>query len=186
MLLFINACMRGAEISRTFKLCHAFLQNRQFEEIDLTKNAPAFLTGEDIITRDELIDNNKLHSPTLSHAVQFSAAEEILIGAPYWDLSFPAALKAYIENVAVRNITFKTTPTGTAGLCRAKKLTYITTVGGYIGNTAQADHGTEYFRSLCKFFGIAEFQAFCAEGLDIATNDTEAIMEQKIQEIRTN
>ena len=33
-------------------------------------------------------------------------ADEIVIGAPYWDLSFPAALKVYIEHVSVCDIAF--------------------------------------------------------------------------------
>lgn len=58
----------------------------------------------------------------------FAEADEIVIGAPYWDLSFPAALKIYIEHAAVMGVTFHYTEEGRCeGLCRAKHLTYITT-----------------------------------------------------------
>lgn len=172
-ILFVNACMRGAEISRTHRLCRVFLKERAVEEIDLTKKIPPCLDGAAIIMRNKLIDSGKTDDEMFRHANQFAQAEEILIGAPYWDLSFPAALKTYVENIAVRNITFKTTPTGMTGICRAKKLTYITTAGGYIKN---ADYGTEYFRGMCEFFGIPQFESFCAEGLDIETNASEAII----------
>jgi len=178
LILFINACMRGAEISRTYKLCLDFLNGRENTVIDLSKASPSYYTAEAIIERDRIIDSGNLS--LLQDAQKFAAAEEILIGAPYWDLSFPAALKCYIEHICVRNVTFKATPTGTVGLCRAKRLTYITTAGGYIGEN---DHGTEYFRGLCKFFNIPEFQSFRAEGLDIEDNDTEAIMEQTTKKI---
>ena len=32
------------------------------------------------------------------------------IGAPYWDLSFPAALKIWVEHMYVRNLTFRYDP----------------------------------------------------------------------------
>jgi FMN-dependent NADH-azoreductase len=164
MLLFVNACMRGAEISRTHKLCREFLRGREFEEVDLTKKIPPCLDGDAIKNRDALIDSGDLNHDAFALARQFARAEEILIGAPYWDLSFPAALKAYVENICVRNITFKTTATGVAGICRAKKLTYISTAGGFIKN---ANFGADYFRALCGFFGIPNFENFFNDALDI-------------------
>jgi len=174
-ILFVNACMRGSEISRTHKLCRSYLKENTFEEVDLTKNILACLDGEAIINRDKLIDSGKTDDEIFRYAWQFAQAEKIIIGAPYWDLSFPAALKTYVEHVFVRGITFKNTPTGIEGLCRAKKLIYITTAGGYIKN---ANHGAEYFRSLCEFFGIPQFETFHAEGLDIETNNPNDIMKE--------
>ena len=56
-------------------------------------------------------------------ARQFAAADQIVIAAPYWDLSFPAALKQYFEQINVLGITFAYTPEGVPkGLCRARKL----------------------------------------------------------------
>jgi len=170
--------MRGAEVSRTHKLCRAFLDGREFTQVDLTKEIPSCLSGEEILRRDELIDSGK---KDFKLATQFAKAEEILVGAPYWDLSFPAALKAYIEQVSIREITFKNTATGVAGLCNAKKLIYITTVGGYINE--QGDFGTDYMRGLCKFFGIPKFETFRAEGLDIETNNAEDIIREAMKRL---
>ena len=39
-------------------------------------------------------------------------ADEIVIGAPYWDLSFPAALKTYLEHCCVCDVTFHYTQEG--------------------------------------------------------------------------
>ncbi|MGN0989033.1 MAG: NAD(P)H-dependent oxidoreductase [Eubacteriales bacterium] len=34
-----------------------------------------------------------------SYAKQFESVDVIVIFAPYWNLSFPASLKTYIENI---------------------------------------------------------------------------------------
>ena len=179
-LLFINACMRGPDLSRTLRLCRVFLeaykaQGHAFslEELDLAKEMLAAYDIDALIRRDALIDAGKTDDPIFDHARQLANADKILVGAPYWDLSFPAALKNYVEHVSVRNITFRNTATGVLGLCKAKKLLYITTAGGYIEDL---DLGSDYFQGLCKFYGITQYESLRTEGLDIETNDPEAIM----------
>ena len=47
----------------------------------------------------------------------------IVIGAPFWDLSFPAILKIFIENIYVTGLVTKFGENGKpVGLCKAKKL----------------------------------------------------------------
>ena len=172
--------MRGPDLSRTLALCRTFLEEykargRDFslEEVDLAKELPPAYDIDALIRRDTLIDAGKTDDPIFYHARQIAGADKILVGAPYWDLSFPAALKNYVEHVSVRNITFRNTATGVLGLCKATKLLYITTAGGYIEDL---DLGSDYFRGLCKFYGIAQYESLRTEGLDIETNDPEAIM----------
>ena len=180
-LLFINACVRGPEISRTYRLCRVFLDEYAAirpgiapEEVDLTKELLPCYDGAAVNRREKMIDDSKTDDAIFRYANQFALADKIVVGAPYWDLSFPAVLKAYVENICVRNVTFCNTPTGVAGLCRAEKLVYITTVGGYAG---KFDLGTEYFKGICDMLGIKQFESICAEGLDIETNDPLRIME---------
>ncbi|MCL1842489.1 MAG: NAD(P)H-dependent oxidoreductase [Defluviitaleaceae bacterium] len=187
-ILFVDACMRGSEISRTHRLCREYLKNYasvqpifKLDAVDLTKKIPSCYNSGALKNRENLLAEGKTDSATFLQARQFAQADRIIVGAPYWDLSFPAALKAYVENIAVRNITFKQTVAGMEGICRAKKLVYITTAGGYIAK--KADFGTEYFRGLCEFFGIPQFESFRAEGLDIETNDPEIIMHNTFREI---
>ena len=187
-LLFINACMRGPALSRTDSLCRIFLEEYkaaghdfELEEVDLSAEIPPCFDMEALIRRDRLIDADKTDDAIFYHARQLANADKILVGAPYWDLSFPAALKAYVEHVSVRNITFRNTPTGVSGLCKAKKLLYITTAGGYI---EAFDLGSEYFRGLCTFYGIGQFESLRVEGLDIETNDPAAIMTDATQKVK--
>ena len=39
-------------------------------------------------------------------AKQLISADHVVIGAPYWDLSFPARLKIYLERCSVDKLTF--------------------------------------------------------------------------------
>ena len=73
--------------------------------------------------------------PIFEYAKQMAQADEIVIGTPYWDLSFPAALKTYLEYCCVCDITFHYTNEGRPeGLCKSKTMTYITTSGGFIAD----------------------------------------------------
>ena len=98
-----------------------------------------------------------------------------MIAAPYWDLSFPAALKQYIEQITVSGITFTYSDEGTpVGLCKAEKLFYVTTSGGPMFSE---EFGYGYIKSLAgTFYGITETKMFRAENLDIIGADIGGIL----------
>ena len=85
---------------------------------------------------------------------QFAGADEIVIAAPYWDLSFPSILKVYLEQICITGITFQYTPEGIPeGLCRARHIIYVTTAGGPV----YQNMGFDYVKALSDaFFGIHE------------------------------
>ena len=61
------------------------------------------------------------------------------------------------------------------GLCKGKKLVYITTAGGKIFH----NFGYDYISALAKnFYGIKKVQLFQAEGLDIYGADIASIMDK--------
>ena len=115
--------------------------------------------------RDRLIASGAFDDPMFAIARQFAAADEIVIAALYWDLSFPAALKQYFEQINVRGITFVYTAEGIPrGLCRARKLYYITTAGG---NYVPEEFGFGYIKALAEsYYGIPETELIQATGLD--------------------
>ena len=114
-------------------------------------------------------------------ARQFSEADVIVLAAPYWDLMFPAKVRAYLEEVTVAGITFQYNEDGIPqGLCKAKRLIYVTTAGGPI----IYNFGFEYVKALAQgFFGISDVRMFKAEGLDIQGADVNQIMERAKNEI---
>ena len=176
-ILFINACVRGE--SRTKKLAEKLLEklNRPVEEVRLEEiNFP--IVDEDFLNmRDRLISEGSLDSPVFDLARQFSEAETIVIAAPYWDLSFPAALKQYFEQVNVVGITFRYTEEGIPeGLCKADRIFYVSTAGGIYVPT---EFGFGYVKALAQgYYGIGDVRLIEAVGLDIYEADIEAILEE--------
>jgi len=177
-VLFVNACIR--EQSRTKILADIILKKIGGEvvEINLNKVMPKPFNSTMLKKRTLLIQQGAFENPIFSYAKQFAAADIIVVAAPFWDFSFPALLKTYIEHVNVSGIVFKYTSQGIQGLCKAQKLYYITTMGGY--NTT--DFGYGYIKALCnELYKIKDVQLIKAEGLDIVGNNVENIL-QKAQE----
>ena len=175
MILFINACVRKE--SRTKKLADCLLSKRQEPVEEVRLDTVVFpVTDENFLRRrDQLILAHDFGDSLFGFARQFAEADEIVIAAPFWDLSFPAALKQYFEQINVLGITFRYTPDGIPqGLCRAKRLTYITTAGG---NFFPEEYGFGYVKALAQnFYGIRNINLIKAIGLDIDGADVNAII----------
>lgn len=182
-VLLVDCCVRG-EQSRTARLARAFVSALDPERYHVTAVDPAKeglrpLTGETLRARDELLARGALDHPSLGFARQFAAADEVAVAAPFWDLSFPAILKVYLENVCVSGITFETGEDGLRGMCRGKHLVFLTTRGGaYDGMPwAHLEQGSRTMRAMSEFFGFEEYVCLAAEGLDMAP-DPEPLLRQ--------
>ena len=174
-ILFINACVRTE--SRTRQLTEKLLLklNRPYEEVRLQEIAFPLVDEDFLNMRDRLIAERDFENPLFDLARQFSESEIIVIAAPYWDLSFPAALKQYFEQINVVGITFKYTEDGIpVGLCKARRLYYVTTAGG---SYVPEEFGFGYIKALSQgFYGIQEVRKIEAAGLDLVGADVSAIM----------
>ena len=175
MVVFVNACVRAA--SRTKRIANVLLArlNDETEEVKLSE-FPFPTTDEAFLRqRDSLIAQGKFDAPMFSLARQFAEADTVVIAAPFWDLSFPAALKQYIEQINVVGITFRYTKEGIPqGMCRARKLYYVTTAGG---NYVPEAFGFGYIKALAEgFYGIPDVRLIQAAGLDIDGADGEGIL----------
>lgn len=172
--LFVNACLRG-EQSRTLALCERYLEGvPNVREVNLAQVRPEPLYADQVAYRASLQEAGDFDDPIFDLAKEFAAADEIVIGAPYWDLSFPAALKVYIERVSVMDITFHYTEQGLCeGLCNARRLTYITSCGGSV---EPLNLGYDYFCGIARMFGIDQVGFAAAEMLDVVGIDIEAQM----------
>lgn len=183
--LYIDCCIRGQQ-SRTKKLAEAFLfAYAAREDVSITRLT---LMDEPIIPfqdgffwqREGLIEQNELNHPRFRYAHQFQQADRVIIAAPFWDLSFPALLKVYIENVNVQGITFDCNEkNGCFGICRASKMLFFTTRGGALEGNPM-DNGTKYLADMAKFFGIPSFDHIAADGLDLGLEPVEDILNRAI------
>ena len=181
MILYVNACVRRE--SRTDFIARALLKKLggEFTELKLSELAPEPLSFETLNKRTELIEKGDYSDPMFGLAKQFRDADTILIAAPFWDMSFPSVLKAYLENIYVTGIVSEYGADGMPhGLCNAKKLYYVTTAGGpYI-----PDFSYDYIRSLSvTCFGIPDTDLIKAEMLDVYGYDAEEIVKNVISKL---
>lgn len=166
-ILFINACVR--KNSRTLLLAKRELEKFDAEEneiieINLENEGLSPLNREALSRRDELLAEGAYDAPMLRYATEFASADKIVIAAPFWDLSFPALLKIYFEQITVVGVTFEYQNGIPRGLCRADELIYVTTAGGPIFE----DYGYSYARALARnFYGIARTKSVRAANLDV-------------------
>ena len=174
-ILYVNACVRKE--SRTRRLTEKLLSklDEPFEEIRLEKMVFPTSNDDYLNLRDQLVSRGDFRNPLFDLARQFSEAETIVIAAPYWDLSFPAMLKQYLEQITVVGVTFKYSEEGIpVSLCKAKRLFYVTTAGGFF---VPEDYGFGYVKALAQnYYGIPEVRKIEAVGLDIDGADVNAIM----------
>ena len=180
MILYINACVRPE--SRTKRLADHVLASLEgpvkeirLEEMSFPKVDAAFIEK-----RNALCAERDFSDPIFDPAKEFAAADTILVAAPFYDLSFPAMLKQYFEQICVVGLTFfyneENIP---VGLCNAKKLYYVTTAGGPIFNDT---YGFGYITELAHtFYGIPETVQVKAENLDIVGNDPELILSEAMK-----
>ena len=174
-ILYVNACVRKE--SRTKRLAEKLLSRlgEPYEELCLEKIAFSSVNEEYLNKRDQLISAGDFQNPMFALARQFSKAETIVIAAPFWDLSFPAVLKQYLEQINVVGITFKYSENGTPiDLCRASRLFYVTTAGGHY---VPKEYGFGYIKALSQnYYGIQDVRQIVAVGLDIYGADADAIL----------
>lgn len=185
MILFLNACVRAQ--SRTKRLANYVLQKigHDVKELVLEKENIFPLNHKTLEHRTKLASSGIFDDPIFDLAKDFAAAEKIVIAAPYWDLSFPALLKCYIEQINVIGLTFAYNAEGKPyGLCKADELIYVTTAGGRIFNE---DLGFGYIKFLAhNFYGIKDVLYFKAENLDLIGADVESILQRTEKEIDKN
>lgn len=181
-ILFLDACIRKE--SRTRLLAEAVLQklDAPVQELFLYDESIQPLTPETFAHREECLRRGDLGDEMFRYARDFADADVIVVAAPYWDLSYPAVIKAYVEQIMINGITFRYSEEGIpSGLCRARKLIYVSTAGGPVFD---GNMGYRYLKTLAhSFWGIPETVLFQAERLDIAGADIGQILSETLSEI---
>ena len=179
--LYIDCCIRG-EQSRTKRLAEAFLaaygarEDVLIERLTLMDEPLIPFSNGFFRQREQMIERGELNHPRFRYAHQFQEADRVIIAAPFWDLSFPALLKVYLENVNVQGITFDcNAENGCFGICKALKMLFLTTRGGSMEGDPM-DNGTKYLADMATFFGIPRFAYIAADGLDMGLEPVDAIL----------
>ena len=189
-LLFIDGCIsQRGPASRTRALAEAFLsafreshpgaevETVTLEALDLKPFLPAALNQ-----RDELASVGAFGAPVFDLARQFQAADKIVAAAPFWDMSFPAVMRTYIEYISANGLCYHYEAGGCHGDCRADRLAYLTTSGDF---ERPESLGVLYWKQLSKMFGVPRFDYVFAGGLDVDPAKAPELLEAACEQART-
>lgn len=184
-VLYIKANVKPSGGSRSFNVSDEFIEaykkNNPHDEIttlDLYEEDIKFLSPQDVQTAfGPKTEQSKSH-PILKYAYQFLEADKYVISAPFWNLAFPAIVKAYADYICITGITFQYTENGPVGLCQGKKAVHVVSRGGHYleGPTTDFEMGDRYLKVLFGFLGIHEFSTIAIEGVDVMGADVEGIV----------
>ena len=181
-LLYIDACIRDDE-SRTKRIAEPIVK-----ALEKKYDVQRFVLNDmdlEIVQRDLIRKrlNGMIDATVMSWAETVRDADRIVIAAPFWDMSIPAALKNFIELCSILDVTFKTNDKTCYGNCKAEKLLFITTRGMDIPTGDIREQATSYLKALSWLWGIGPIQVVSAQNMDYASVDA---IEEKIKEAIAN
>ena len=176
-LLYIDACIRG-EISRTRRVAEPIIKalRARYDVETLELNALELDVVQKELSRKRI--SGDPGEKALSWARKVQHADRIVIAAPFWDMSFPAALKVFLEICSIVDITFTCGEDRCIGNCKAEKMLYITTRGMNFPTGHPLEQATPYLKAMCWLWGIDQLQVVAAYNMDYVSQE---VWEGKVQ-----
>jgi FMN-dependent NADH-azoreductase len=107
---------------------------------------------------------------------EFLDADIVVIGAGFYNFTFPSQLKTWIDRIAVKGRTFSYGADGPVGLAKGKRVIVAFARGNLYGSGspyAAYEHGETLLRTVFGFLGI-DPEFIIAEGLGISADAREA------------
>lgn len=175
-LLYIDACIRD-EQSRTKRIAIPVIEalKEKYEVQTLViNNLDLSIVKKELITKR---NNGEIDPQVMSWAESVRDADRIVIAAPFWDMSIPAALKNFLELCSIFDVTFKSDDKTCYGNCKAEKMLYITTRGMDISTGDALEQASSYLKALSWLWGIGPLEVVSAQNMDYVT---EKEIEEKI------
>ena len=164
-LLYIDACIRD-EQSRTKRIATPVIEalKQKYEVQTLVINElDLSIVRKELVTKRT---SGEIDTQVMQWAESVRDADRIVIAAPFWDMSFPAALKNFFELCSIMDVTFKTDDKTCYGNCKAEKLLYITTRGMNISTGDELEQATPYLKALSWLWGIGPLQVISVQNTD--------------------
>jgi FMN-dependent NADH-azoreductase len=89
-------------------------------------------------------------------------ADVLVMTAPIYNFSVPAAMKAWIDLVCRAGLTFRYTPDGPVGLLEDRPV-YLVMASGGVPFGSEVDFASGYLRQVLRFIGISDVRFIGAE-----------------------
>ncbi len=142
--------------------------------------AAAFLTPPPDRTEEQV----KALAASDALTAELLSASTIVLGAPMYNFSVPASLKAWIDYVVRAGKTFRRVANGELeGLCGGKKV-YVCTASSGKAKGTKLDHLRPYLEVIFDFIGITDIVYFDAEGLAWGAEERERSINSAMENIR--
>ena len=166
-LIFIDACMRAG--SRTRRIATPIIaelgKRYSVETVDLTRNIYPVADNYTLEDRNQGV----VPAEDVDLAKKIAAAVRIVIAAPFWEMSFPSALKVFFENMSLLGITFDSNEKECYGLCKAEKVMYITSRGMNISTGDPLEQATPYIKAISYLWGWGELTVVATQNMDYSS-----------------
>lgn len=111
---------------------------------------------------------------------ELKAADLIILSTPIYNFSAPAALKAWIDQIARARVTFQYTENGPVGMLENKRAVIVSASGGTEIDSPH-DFATGYLRFILGFIGVKDVSTIAADKLMM---DADAAMAKARNEIK--
>lgn len=164
-LLYIDSCIRN-ELSRTKRIAAPII-----EKLKERYEVETIVINELELAPVQYDENRRRAGGTVSEealcwANKIKNADRIVIAAPFWDMSIPAALKTFFELCSLFGVTFDSDDKTCFGLCKAENVMFITTRGMKIETGEPLEQATPYLKALFWLWGIKSFETVARSNFD--------------------
>lgn len=109
-------------------------------------------------------------------------ADTLLIGVPIYNFGVPAALKAWVDQIARAGVTFQYSEAGPKGLLSGKRAIIAIASGGTEAGS-EIDFATGYLRHVLGFIGITHVDVITADRLAVDAEATLAAANAQVQSL---
>ncbi|NLB68036.1 MAG: hypothetical protein GX798_06290 [Bacteroidales bacterium] len=164
-MIVIDSCMR-AESRTKLILDAAVAELSKRYEVEIIDVNSLGLPPLDKVTYVDQRENGNIPSLAIELARKVATCDRLVVAAPFWDMSFPAILKSFFENISLFDITFTDNGTTCVGLCKCEKVLFITTRGMDIRTGDPLDQGSPYLTALSFLWGLGEVITVAATNMD--------------------
>ena len=113
---------------------------------------------------------------------EIRAADVVVIGLPIYNFTVPAALKAWMDQVARSGVTFRYTEQGPEGLLSDKRVILAVASGGTEVGSA-GDFATPYARHFLGFIGLGDVEIVASDRLMMDPEASQARAEEDLERL---
>lgn len=168
-VLYIKSNHKSDEKSYSCRMAEAFIEeyklcnpNHIVDKIDLYKEEFPHLSLENFI---KSINKDGHMYDTLKH---FMGYDKYIFSSPMWNLSVPSILKAYLDHIVIKGMSFNYSKYGMPiGLLKGKKAIYIGSRGGYYPfPISLITFDYKQVKYILKFIGIKDVKKFILQNTD--------------------